>query len=139
RISPRSTALMDFDLPPDDDPRRAAVRAWLAEHPRPTPRQVAEAGYVVPQWPEPWGIGAGPMHQVIIDDELTRAGVVRPQNGIGIGWAAPTIFLAGTDEQKERYLPKIFSGEEIWCQLFSEPDAGSDLAGLSTRAVRDGD
>lgn len=129
---------MDFDLPPDDDPRRIAVRQWLDANPDPTGRQVAEAGYVVPHWPAPWGLAADPMHLLIIDEELHRAGISRP-GGIGIGWAAPTIFVAGTDEQKSRYLPKIFSGEERWCQLFSEPDAGSDLAALGTRAVRDGD
>jgi alkylation response protein AidB-like acyl-CoA dehydrogenase len=129
---------MDFDLPPEDDPRRTAVRQWLADNPKPTGQEVAEAGYVVPHWPAPWGLDADPMHQLIIDDELDRAGVVRP-GGIGIGWAAPTILLAGSDEQKLRYLPKIFSGEERWCQLFSEPDAGSDLAALGTRAARDGD
>lgn len=130
---------MDLDLPPDDDPRRAAVRAWLAEHPAPSQRELAEAGYVVPHWPPPHGLDADPMHQLLIDDELARAGISRPSGGIGIGWAAPTIALAGTPEQKARYLPRIFSGEEQWCQLFSEPDAGSDLAALATRAVRDGD
>ena len=129
---------MDFDLPPDDDPRRAAVRAWLDAHPRPTGRQLAEAGYVVPQWPPPWGLGADPIHRLIIDDELDRAGVTRP-GGIGIGWAAPTLLVAGTPDQQRRFRPGILSGEDRWCQLFSEPDAGSDLAGLSTRAERDGD
>jgi alkylation response protein AidB-like acyl-CoA dehydrogenase len=130
---------MDFDLPADDDPRRMAIRAWLADHPRPTGRQLAEAGYVVPHWPAPWGLDADPLHQLIIDDELRAAGVARPSNPIGIGWAAPTILLAGTDEQKQRFLPPIFSGEEFWCQLFSEPDSGSDLASLATRGERDGD
>jgi alkylation response protein AidB-like acyl-CoA dehydrogenase len=130
---------MDFDMPDDDHPARRAVRAWIAENPGPTGAQMAEAGYVVPHWPEPWGLDAGPLEQLLIDDELAAAGVRRPSNAIGIGWAAPTILLAGTEEQKRRYLPKIFSGEEFWCQLFSEPDAGSDLANLATRAERDGD
>ena len=93
----------------------------------------------MPHWPAPWGLDADPIQQLIIDDELSKANVRRPSNPIGIGWAAPTIFLAGTPEQHARYLPKIFSGEEVWCQLFSEPDAGSDLASLSCRAVKDGD
>jgi len=130
---------MDFDLPPDDHPARTAVREWIAANPDPTGKQLAEAGYVVPHWPKPWGLEADPIEQLVIDDELSRAGIRRPNNHIGIGWAAPTIFLAGTPEQHERYLPKIFSGEEFWSQLFSEPDAGSDLANLATRAVRDGD
>ncbi|MYG97859.1 MAG: acyl-CoA dehydrogenase [Acidimicrobiaceae bacterium] len=130
---------MDFDLPPDDDLRRAAVRRWIAEHPNPTGKQLAEAGYVVPHWPRPWGLEADGLHQIVIDEELAVAGVKRPDNLIGIGWAAPTILAAGTPEQKDRYLWPIFSGEEYWCQLFSEPDSGSDLASLSTRAVRDGD
>ena len=94
---------------------------------------------MVPHWPRPWGLDADPMHQLIIDDELQAAGVELPNNPIGIGWAAPTILLAGTDEQKQRFLPPIFSGDEFWCQLFSEPDSGSDLASLATRAERDGD
>jgi alkylation response protein AidB-like acyl-CoA dehydrogenase len=130
---------MDFDLPPDDDPRRLEVRAWLAAHPKPSARQLHDAGYVVPHWPEPYGIDADPMHQLIIHEELRAAKVSGPANPIGIGWAAPTIMLAGTEEQKQRYLDPIFTGEEFWCQMFSEPDAGSDLANLATRAERDGD
>ncbi len=130
---------MDFELPAEDDPRRLAVRDWLATRPSPTGRQLAEAGYVAPNWPKPWGLDADPIHQIVIDDELRRAAVRRPVNPIGIGWAGPTILAAGTDEQKERYLFGLLSGEDIWCQLFSEPGAGSDLAALQTRAVRDGD
>ncbi|MDG1266509.1 MAG: acyl-CoA dehydrogenase family protein [Ilumatobacter sp.] len=130
---------MDFDLPPEDHPTRQRVRDWIAENPSPTGQQLAEAGYVVPHWPAPWGLNADPIDQLVIDDELSRARIRRPNNQIGIGWAAPTILLAGTQEHHERYLPKIFSGEEFWCQLFSETEAGSDLANLATRAERDGD
>jgi alkylation response protein AidB-like acyl-CoA dehydrogenase len=130
---------MDFELPGDDDPRRLEVRSWLAAHPRPSGRDLAEAGYVAPHWPRPYGLDADPIHQLIIDHELRVAGVSRPANMIGIGWAGPTLLHAGTPEQQERYLLPLLAGEEIWCQLFSEPGAGSDLAGLSTRAVRDGD
>jgi alkylation response protein AidB-like acyl-CoA dehydrogenase len=84
-------------------------------------------------------LAADPIHQLIIDDELARAGVQRPSNAIGIGWAGPTITYAGSEEQKERYLFPLLTAEEIWCQLFSEPGSGSDLASLSTRAERDGD
>jgi len=130
---------MDFQLPADDDPRRLKIREWLAAHPNPTGRQLAEAGYVVPHWPAPWGLGADPIHQIIIDDELHRAKVRRPTNPIGIGWAGPTLLYAGTPEQHQRHLMPLLAGEEFWCQLFSEPGAGSDLANLGTRAVRDGD
>jgi alkylation response protein AidB-like acyl-CoA dehydrogenase len=130
---------VDFALPEDDDPRRLAVRSWLAAHPDPAGRELAEAGLVAPHWPAPWGLGADPTHQLIVDDELHRARVRRPTNTIGIGWAGPTILLAGSPEQKERYLMPLLAGEEIWCQLFSEPGAGSDLASLTTRAELDGD
>ncbi|MGA1363148.1 MAG: acyl-CoA dehydrogenase family protein, partial [Ilumatobacteraceae bacterium] len=130
---------MEDLLPGDDDPRRASVRSWIAAHPDPTPRQLAEAGWVAPHWPEPWGLGADPLHQLVIDDEFARAGIKRPSNQIGIGWAAPTIIHAGTEEQKQRYVLPALAGEEVWCQLFSEPGAGSDLASLATRAERDGD
>ncbi len=130
---------MDFELPSSDDPRRIAVRSWLADHPSPSGRQLAEGGYVAPHWPAPWGLGADAVHQLLIDDELRAAGVRRPSNPIGIGWAGPTLLHAGTPEQHQQYLPGLLSGEEIWCQLFSEPGAGSDLAGLATTATRDGD
>ena len=130
---------MDFDLPPDDDPRRRAVREWLADHPSPSGRQLAEAGLVAPHWPRPYGLGADPIHQLVIDDELRRAKVRRPVNPIGIGWAGPTLLHAGSEAQKQRYLMPLLAGEDMWCQLFSEPDAGSDLASLRTRAERDGD
>jgi alkylation response protein AidB-like acyl-CoA dehydrogenase len=130
---------VDFELPPQDDPRRVAVREWIAAHPSPSGRQLAEAGYVAPHWPRPWGLDADPIHQILVDEELAAAGVRRPGNTIGIGWAGPTIIHGGTEAQKERYLVPLLAGEEIWCQLFSEPGAGSDLASLTTRAVRDGD
>lgn len=130
---------MDFELPPDDDQRRTAVRRWLAEHPAPTGAELADAGFVAPHWPAPWGLDADPIHQLVIDDELRAAGVRRPMNPIGIGWAGPTLLHAGTPEQQQRYLPGILSGDDVWCQLFSEPEAGSDLASLATRAERDGD
>jgi alkylation response protein AidB-like acyl-CoA dehydrogenase len=130
---------VDLALPGDDHPARAEFRTWLAANPDPSPRQLAVAGYVAPHWPRPWGLDADPIAQLVIDDEMRRAGVRRPFNQIGIGWAGPTLVHAGTEAQKQRYLLPLLAGEEIWCQLFSEPGAGSDLAGLSTRAVRDGD
>lgn len=136
---------MDFDIPPHDDPRRLAVREWRVANPSPTQAELHAAGYVVPHWPEPWGLSADPMHQIIIQEELQGLPVRDPKgrkhggNAIGTGWAAPTILAGGTDEQKTRYLDRIFAHEDIWCQLFSEPEAGSDLANLATRAERDGD
>ncbi|MGO9343802.1 MAG: acyl-CoA dehydrogenase family protein [Acidimicrobiales bacterium] len=130
---------MDLALPGDSHPARVAVRSWLEAHPEPTARELAEAGYVSPHWPRPWGLDAGPVDQLVIDEELRSRQVRRPFNPIGIGWAGPTLVHAGTAEQQERYLPPLLSGEEVWCQLFSEPGAGSDLAGLRTRATKDGD
>jgi alkylation response protein AidB-like acyl-CoA dehydrogenase len=130
---------VDLGLPGDDDPRRRAVRGWLDEHPHPSGRQLAEAGYVAPHWAAPYGLDADPLTQLMIDEELRRKGVRRPINPIGIGWAGPTLMYAGTEEQKDRWLWPLLSGEDFWCQLFSEPGAGSDLAALTTRAERDGD
>ena len=130
---------MDFTFPGVDDPRREAVRLWLAAHPSPSPSDLADAGYVAPAWPAPWGLEADPVHQLILNDELDSAGIdPHHHNPIGIGWAGPTILAAGDDWQKERFLGPLLRGEEFWCQLFSEPGAGSDLAALSTRAERDG-
>ncbi|HZI38715.1 MAG TPA: acyl-CoA dehydrogenase family protein [Acidimicrobiia bacterium] len=137
---------MDLDLPPEAEAARAAVRRFLAETLDADGRppvdwfaRLAAAGYTAPHWPRPWGLGASPAEQLVIDEELRRAGVRRPENPIGIGWAGPTLVLAGTEEQQQRWLPGLLDGSEVWCQLFSEPGAGSDLASLSTTAVRDGD
>jgi len=132
-------ARVDLALPDEDHPARRSFREWLADHGRPSGRELAEAGYVAPHWPAPWGLAADPIVQLVIDDELRRAGIRRPVNPIGIGWAGPTILHAGTEAQKQRWIMPILSGEEFWCQLFSEPGAGSDLASLTTRAERDGD
>ena len=136
---------MDFDLPPEAEEYRAGVRVFLAEHapdshfPRDWNRQLAAAGYVAPHWPSPWGRDASPVEQIVIDEELRAANAPRPMNPIGIGWAGPTLLVAGSEAQHQQYLPGLLDGSEIWCQLFSEPGAGSDLASLTTSAVRDGD
>ncbi len=97
--------------------------------------KLAEAGLLAPHWPAPYGRGAGPAEQLLIDQEMSSAGVIRPDLVIG-WWAAPTILEHGTPEQVERFVPGTLSGEIFWCQLFSEPEAGSDLASLRTKALR---
>lgn len=131
--------MITADLPPEAEAHRSDVLAWLDAHPDPSPAELAGAGYVTPHWPEPWGRDASPLEQLAIDQALRERGVRRPVNPIGIGWAGPTLVHAGTPEQQERYLPGILDGSELWCQLFSEPGAGSDLADLQTRAEWDGD
>ncbi|WP_368626737.1 acyl-CoA dehydrogenase family protein, partial [Mycobacterium tuberculosis] len=100
-------------------------------------RQVAlaDTGLLAPHWPAPYGRGASPAEQLLIDQELAAAKVERPDLVIG-WWAAPTILEHGTPEQIERFVPATMRGEFLWCQLFSEPGAGSDLASLRTKAVR---
>ena len=137
-LAPMTAAPLDNDVD-EADPRRRELRQWLAEHPSPSGRQLAAARLVAPHWPEPWGRAADVEYQLLIDDELSRARVQRPINPIGIGWAGPTLLYAGTPAQQERWLPGLLSGEDFWCQLFSEPNAGSDLASLSTSATLDGD
>lgn len=130
---------MDMDLPSSDDPRRSAVRSWLAEHPAPTQAQLGASGYLTPHWPAPWGHDADPVHQVIIDDELSAVGTTFHESQIALGWAGPTILAGGTPEQQDRWLPGILDGSETWTQLFSEPESGSDLASLRVNARLDGD
>lgn len=117
-------------------PEIAAAVAEVAALPA-EKRQVAlaEAGLQAPHWPAPYGRGAGPAEQLLIDEEMAAAGVERPDLVIG-WWAAPTILEHGTPEQIERFVPATLRGDFLWCQLFSEPGAGSDLASLRTKAVR---
>ena len=96
---------------------------------------LAEAGLLAPHWPSPYGHDASAAEQLLIDEELHRAGIARPDLVIG-GWAAPTILAHGTPEQIERFVAPTLRGEITWCQLFSEPGAGSDLASLRTKAIR---
>ena len=119
--------------------QRGLLHAWLADHPSPAARQLADAGLIAPDWPRPWGLGADPHLQLVITEELAAADVAVPDSAIGMGWAGPTILAGGTEAQHRRWLPGILDGTEMWTQLFSEPDAGSDLASLRTTAERDGD
>ncbi len=114
---------------------RAAVAAVAARPPAERQVALADSGLLAPHWPTPYGRGATPAEQLLIDAELSDAGVVRPDLVIG-WWAVPTILEAGTPEQIEHFLPATLRGEIVWCQLFSEPEAGSDLAALRTKAVR---
>ena len=123
----------------DPDMQRDLLRSWISENPEPTPQLLASAGLVAPHWPKPWGLDAGPHLQLLIAEELDLAGIEIATEQFGIGWAGPTIVAGGSKEQQERWLPGILDGSEAWCQLFSEPDSGSDLASLRTSAVRDGD
>lgn len=129
---------LDIDLSEVADlrPEIAAAVADVAALPE-QKRQVAlaEAGLLAPHWPAPYGRGASPAEQLLIDQELAAAAVVRPDLVIG-WWAAPTILEHGTAEQIARFVPSTLRGDFLWCQLFSEPGAGSDLASLRTKAVR---
>ena len=130
---------VQLDLGGRDEAVRAEVRAAverIAALPAGEQRAAfVETGYLTPHWPAPYGLGADPVTQVVIDQELARAGVTRPDIVIA-GWAVPTILEHGTDEQRERFVRPSLLGDLVWCQLFSEPGAGSDLASLRTRAER---
>ncbi|SBS79744.1 Acyl-CoA dehydrogenase domain-containing protein [uncultured Mycobacterium sp.] len=130
---------INIDLDPETEQLRADIRAEVAAL-KAIPREdrkaaIAEAGWVQPHLPKPWGRAATPIEQILIAQEFTAGQVKRPQMGIA-AWLIPSIVAFGTDEQKQRFLPPTFRGEMIWCQLFSEPGAGSDLASLTTKATK---
>lgn len=130
---------VDIDLDPDTEMLRAEIRADVSALKEMEREQrkvaIAEGGWVLPYLPKPWGRAAGPVEQILIAQEFASGRVKRPQTGIAT-WIVPSIVAFGTEEQKQRFLPPTFRGEMVWCQLFSEPGAGSDLAGLTTKATR---
>ena len=153
---------MDFTYPPEAEAFRKEFRAWLDEkltdeiragagwsmdlgedriaRLREWNRMLADARYAAIAWPDEWGgRGAGLMEQVVFAEEMHRAGAPGTLNPLGLSNIAPAIIEHGSDEQKRTLLPRMLRGDDIWCQGFSEPDAGSDLAGLKTAAVQDGD
>ncbi|HZU49268.1 MAG TPA: acyl-CoA dehydrogenase, partial [Mycobacterium sp.] len=130
---------LNIDLDPQTEKLRSEIRAEVTAL-KAMPREerkvaIAEGGWVLPYLPKPWGRAAGPVEQIIVEQEFSAGRVKRPQIGIA-SWIVPSIVAFGTDEQKQRFLPPTFRGEIMWCQLFSEPGAGSDLAGLTTKATR---
>jgi len=151
---------MDLNLTPEQQQFRDELRAWLAanvpppfagstneeekgehfEYLRRWQRKVYDAGWAGISWPKEYGgRGAALIEQAILTEEWARADAPPLINGLGLSLIGPTIITVGTPEQKQRYLPKILSCEEIWCQGFSEPNAGSDVASLATKATRDGE
>lgn len=133
-------------MTPTADDVRAELRAFVDEAWDPDLsvaqwwKRLAEGRWAVPTWPEEWWGRALPQNMAaVVRDELTDAGALGPPAGLGFLLAGPTILAHGTDEQRRRYLRPIIDGTEAWCQLFSEPGAGSDLASLQCRAERDGD
>jgi alkylation response protein AidB-like acyl-CoA dehydrogenase len=127
------------DLGPDAETYRNEVRELLADVAQDSPKEQRERfardGYLTPGWPRPWGRDAEALELLVIEEEFRAAKVTRANIGVG-AWALPTLIVYGTPEQQERWIPATLRGEINWCQLFSEPGAGSDLAGLSTRATR---
>ena len=152
---------MDFNYSPEDEAFRRELRSWLEANRQFAPGAVSnmareaegqwearvrwhkklnEGGWVAVNWPKQYGgRGATVMQRVIFREELGRLHLSEPMTGMGIGLLGPTLMHWGTEDQKRRHLPAILKGEEIWCQGYSEPGAGSDLASVQTRAVEDGD
>ena len=157
---------MDFSYSPEEEEFRQEVREWLAENMRELPewwgrrdmagpeidseeyhqfhlwwhKKLHAAGYVGIHWPKEYGgRGATLLEQVVFNEEMAKHRAPGPTNVHGLGWCGPAILAAGTEGQKKRFLPKILSAEEMWCTLYSEPEAGSDMANVQTRAVEDGD
>src|SRR5438552_619584 len=158
---PTSGGAMDFSLTPEQQAFRQTVRAWLrdniprewkhvgsSEIPRVEAyellrtwqRSLFDAGFIGLTWPKEYGgRGLTFMEELILQEEMALAKAPPILNVLGVGMAGPTLIAYGTEDQKKRYPPKILSCEEIWCQGYSEPNAGSDLASLGTRAVKDGE
>jgi alkylation response protein AidB-like acyl-CoA dehydrogenase len=147
---------MDFSYTPEEEAFRAELRAWLtANVPRdPLPagleeevafltawqRRLHDAGWAAVHWPREYGgRGASLSEQAIFQEEMARVRAPQMMNRVGINLVGPTLIAHGSEKQKRRYLPRILSCEEVWCQLYSEPNAGSDLASLRTRATLEGD
>jgi alkylation response protein AidB-like acyl-CoA dehydrogenase len=150
---------MNFDDTPDEAAWRDRVATFIAEHrgqlatfaegrgrggdlarARQSQATLYDGGFVGVTWPkEVGGQGGTPMQQSIVDQEMSRAKVPMHIGTIGIGMCGPTVIAHGSDDQKRRYLTRLLRADDIWCQLFSEPASGSDLAGLRMKAVRDGD
>jgi len=146
---------MDLTLSPSEQAFRDELRAWLeANHPGAVPREeqgsfefrrawqrrLHDAGWAGISWPERYGgRGASLIEQAIFNEEIVRARTPQLANVLGLAMGGPTVIAHGTEEQRQRYLPPILSADEIWCQGFSEPESGSDLASLKTRATRSGD
>jgi alkylation response protein AidB-like acyl-CoA dehydrogenase len=143
---------VDLTLSPQEEAFRDELRAWLEEnHPGEEPegdeagfqfrrdwqRKLADAGWAGLSWPEEYGgRGATLIEQAIFNEEMARAKAPAPVNVLGLVMGGPVVIAHGTDEQKQRYLKPILTAEEIWCQGFSEPESGSDLASLKTKAVK---
>src|SRR5688500_12376945 len=147
---------MDLTYPPEAEEFRAEIRAWLEENLPPDfhelrgearrefndrwVRKLYEGGWICASWPQEYGgKGLSTMEQVVLNEEFARAGAPMRADFFGDTLVGPTILQWGSEEQKKDFLPKIIRGEISWCQGFSEPDAGSDLAGLKARAELDGD
>jgi alkylation response protein AidB-like acyl-CoA dehydrogenase len=146
---------MDLTLSPSEAAFRDELRAWLAdnhpgedppgeddafEHRREWQRKLFDAGYAGFAWPKEYGgQGATLVEQALFGEEMARAKAPSPANVLGMVMGGPVVITHGTDEQKDRFLKPILTGDEIWCQGFSEPESGSDLASLKTKAVPSGD
>jgi alkylation response protein AidB-like acyl-CoA dehydrogenase len=127
------------ELPPEAEAIRDEVRAFAERirdlSPEAQRTELIDSGYAMPHWPTPWGRAAGAVEQLVIEQEFAAAGVARPAYGI-TGWVILTLIQYATDDQVARWVRPALDQEVVWCQLFSEPDAGSDAAGIKTRATR---
>lgn len=139
RTAAGATRANSLDLPPEAEELRTRIRADAAEiaalDKKAQLDKLIETGYVMPHWPRPWGRAADAVEQLVIEEEFGKAGIKRPDYSI-TGWVILTLIQHGTPWQIERFVEKALRQEEIWCQLFSEPDAGSDAASVKTRATR---